>query len=74
MVNLDPSDILKYIPPEIGASVRKHGFSKMAAFMRDLPDLSERSVLTHLGTQLMLKQAQWKKINRGIQVLKQLGD
>jgi hypothetical protein len=60
------------IPADLMASLRTHGFAKIAAAHRGLPDLADKTVLTHLGTKLAERQLQQKVINKGLAALKAL--
>lgn len=60
------------IPADLVASVRKHGFSKIAAAHRGLPDLGDKTVLTHLGTKLATLLLEQRQINKGLAALKAL--
>jgi hypothetical protein len=65
-------DLNALIPLDLAASVRKHGFAKLAAAHRGLPDLTDKSVLTHLGIKLAQRQLDQRVINKGLVALKAL--
>lgn len=65
-------DLNTLIPADLAASVRKHGFAKLAAAHRGLSDLTDKTVLAHLGTKLAERQLEQRVINKGLAALKAL--
>lgn len=67
-------DIKDFIPADLAASIRQHGFAKLAAAHLGLPDLQDKTIYEQLGMKLAMRQLQWKRINKGLGALKKLGD
>lgn len=65
-------DLDSLIPTSLAQSVREHGLPKLAAAQLGLPDMEERTVLTHIGTKLAERYLERKTISKGLEALRAL--
>lgn len=67
-------DIEKFIPEELKQKIAGHGLHKVAQLVFGLPDLSEATVLEHLGVKLATARIERRKVAAGLSALKELGE